>query len=129
MSPAAGKLPTVPKPATAQRITPFQTLTSFIAGALLKLLAWTLRVRHVDRAKFYDAARTQPIILCVWHNRLLGAILGDYRTGLRRMPTKVLTSASADGGWLAAMARRFNLGAVPRRCWNCRVRSRPATTS
>ena len=100
------------KPAAAQKITLIQTLASFVGGALLKLLARTLRVTHEDRARFYDPARTHPVILCVWHNRLLGAILGDCRTGRRRMPTKVLTSASKDGGWLAAMARRFDLGAV-----------------
>jgi lysophospholipid acyltransferase (LPLAT)-like uncharacterized protein len=102
----------VPKPAHAHKITLLQTLASFLGGALLKLLAWTLRVQHEDKARFYEPSRTQPVILCVWHNRLLGAILGDYRTGSRRMPTKVLTSASKDGGWLAAMAKRFNLGAV-----------------
>lgn len=52
------------------------------------------------------------MILCIWHNRLLGSILADWRAAQRCHPVKVLTSASKDGGWLAAMARRFTLGAV-----------------
>ena len=104
--------PPVPKPATAQRITLPQTLTSFLGGMSLKLLAWTLRVKWEDRGTFYDRKRRQPVILCIWHNRLLGSILADYRARRRCHPVKVLTSASKDGGWLAAMARRFSLGNV-----------------
>ena len=101
----------MPKPATAQKITFLQTLASFLGGALLKLLALTLRVKWKDGGTFYDRTR-KPVILCIWHNRLLGSILADWRARRRCHPVKVLTSASADGGWLAAMARRFTLGAV-----------------
>ncbi len=103
----------VSKPATAHKITLLQSLASFVGGALLKLLAWTLRVRLRDDAGVYDLRRKTPVILCIWHNRLLGAVLGDYRARRRRpMPRSVLTSASRDGGWLAAIARRFRMGAV-----------------
>ena len=101
----------MPKPATAQKITLLQSLASFIAGALLKLLALTLRVKWEDGGTFYDRTR-KPVILCIWHNRLLGSILADWRAAQRCHPVKVLTSASKDGGWLAAMARRFTLGNV-----------------
>ena len=101
----------MPKPATAQKITSLQTLASFLGGALLKLLALTLRVKWQDGGTFNDRTR-KPVILCIWHNRLLGSILADWRARQRCHPVKVLTSASADGGWLAAMARRFTLGAV-----------------
>ena len=101
----------MPKSAHAQKTTLIQTLTSFIAGTMLKLLAWTLRVKWTDDGTFYDRTR-RPVILCIWHNRLLGSILADYRARRRCHPVKVLTSASKDGGWLAAMARRFTLGNV-----------------
>jgi len=101
----------VPKPAHVQNPTLVQTLASLIAGALLKLLAWTLRVKWEDNGTFYARTR-KPVILCIWHNRLLGSILADYRARRRCHPVKVLTSASKDGGWLAAMARRFTLGNV-----------------
>ena len=106
------KFSPVPKPAHAQKITFVQTLASFIAGALLKLLALTLRVKWEDGGTFYERTRTKPVILCIWHNRLLGSILADWRARQRCHPVKVLTSASKDGGWLAAMARRFTLGNV-----------------
>jgi lysophospholipid acyltransferase (LPLAT)-like uncharacterized protein len=99
--------------ADAAKISLLQHIASFLGGALLKLLAWTLRVRHVDEAGFYDPKRGRPLILCIWHNRLLGAVLGDYRARRPRpVPLSVLTSASRDGGWLAAIARRFRMGAV-----------------
>jgi lysophospholipid acyltransferase (LPLAT)-like uncharacterized protein len=101
----------VPKPAHAHKITLLQTLASFLTGAMLKLLALTLRVKWEDGGTFYERVR-KPVILCIWHNRLLGSILADWRASQRCHPVKVLTSASKDGGWLAAMARRFNLGAV-----------------
>ena len=101
----------MPKPATAAKVTFLQTLVSFIAGTALKLLALTLRVKWKDGGTFYDRTR-KPVILCIWHNRLLGSILADWRARRRCHPVKVLTSASKDGGWLAAMARRFTLGAV-----------------
>ena len=102
----------MPRPATAHKVTLPQTLTSFAGGTALKLLAWTLRVKWEDRGTFYERSRRRPVILCIWHNRLLGSILADYRARRRFRPVKVLTSASKDGGWLEAMARRFTLGAV-----------------
>ena len=98
---------TLPKP------TFIQTLASFLGGALLKSLAWTLRVQCEDRAGFYEGRRRSSLILCIWHNRLLAGVLGDYRARRRRpVPLSVLTSASKDGGWLAAIARRFRMGNV-----------------
>jgi lysophospholipid acyltransferase (LPLAT)-like uncharacterized protein len=103
----------VSKPATAAKVTPLQIAASFVAGLLLKMLAWTLRVRWKDEAGFYDPNRRNPLILCLWHNRLLAGVLTDYRARKRSpIPVSVLTSASKDGGWLAAVARRFRMGAV-----------------
>ena len=101
----------MPKPATAQKITLLQTLVSFFVCTLFKMLALTLRVKWKDGGTFYDHER-RPVILCIWHNRLLGSILADWRARRRCHSVKVLTSASKDGGWLAAMARRFTLGNV-----------------
>jgi lysophospholipid acyltransferase (LPLAT)-like uncharacterized protein len=102
----------VPRPAAA-KITFTQQMASFLGGALLKLLGWTLRIHWKDEGGFYDPRRRAPVILCIWHNRLLAAVLSDYRARRRRpVPLSVLTSASKDGGWLAAIARRFRMGAV-----------------
>ncbi len=98
---------------TPSSITPLQTLAAFLGSVILKTLALTLRVRCVDEADFYSPKRQRSVILCIWHNRLLGGVLGDHRANhRRRVPLSVLTSASKDGGWLAAIAHRFRMGAV-----------------
>jgi hypothetical protein len=103
----------VPKPSAAATITPLQSFVSYLGGFLLKLQARTLRVKWEDDAGFYAGKRSRPVIVCIWHNRLLAAVLVDYRANKpRRIPLSVLTSASKDGGWLAAIARRFRMGAV-----------------
>ena len=80
---------------------------------MLKLLGLTLRLRCVDDADFLNPKRRTPLMLCLWHNRLLGGTLGHYRVRHRdAVPLKVLTSASKDGGWLSAIAERFCMGAV-----------------
>jgi lysophospholipid acyltransferase (LPLAT)-like uncharacterized protein len=106
--------PSVPRPATAKAITVPQHVAAFAGGGLLKLLGRTLRFRWEDRAGFFDPARTKPVILGFWHNRLLGAVLGIYRAGRTRspLPMSALSSASTDGGWVAAMVQRFGIGSV-----------------
>lgn len=95
------------------KITPLQAFAAFLGGLLLKALARTIRVEFRDGAGFYSPARQRPLIVCIWHNRLLGAVIGDYRYAhRRRLPFSVLTSASKDGGWLAAIAKKFRLGAI-----------------
>ena len=47
----------MPKSAHAQKTTFIQTLTSFVAGTMLKLLAWTLRVKWTDGGTFYVSKR------------------------------------------------------------------------
>ncbi len=102
----------VPKPTTAT-VTPLQNIAAAFGSVLLKGLAWTLRFELKDEAGCYDSNRQRPVIVCIWHNRILGAVLSDYHANLRkRIPLSVLTSASKDGGWLAAVARRFRMGAV-----------------
>ncbi len=102
----------VPKPTTAT-VTPLQNIAAAFGSVLLKTLARTLRFEVKDEAGFYSSSRQRPLIICIWHNRILGALLADYHANLRkRIPLSVLTSASKDGGWLAAIARRFRMGAV-----------------
>jgi lysophospholipid acyltransferase (LPLAT)-like uncharacterized protein len=105
----------VPRSATAKAITVPQHLAAFAGGGLLKLLGRTLRFRWEDRAGFFDPARKEPVILGFWHNRLLGAMLADYRAAPNHtiprspLPLCVLSSASTDGGWVAAMVQRFRM--------------------
>lgn len=95
------------------KITPLQSIAAFFGAIVLKALARTLRVEWKDEAGCYSPARQRPVIVCIWHNRLLGAVLGDFRAGQRRrVPLSVLTSASKDGGWLAAIAKKFRMGSI-----------------
>lgn len=90
-----------------------QRIVAWIAAALLKLLAKTLRVQIHDQAGFYDQSRKHPLLLCLWHNRILGATLVDARfLSKRPLPLNVLTSASKDGGMLAALVKHFRMGNI-----------------
>lgn len=103
----------MPKPTEAAKITTGQHLAALLGAGLMKLLGRTCRVRIQDEEDFCDPKRDRPLILCLWHNRLLGGTLGHYRVyPKRRVPLSVLTSASKDGGWLAAFMRRFRMGAI-----------------
>lgn len=103
----------VSKPTEAAKITTSQQLAAFFGAGLVKLLGHTCKVQVDDPHGFCDPARTRPLILCLWHNRLLGGTLGHYRKYPKRpVPLSVLTSASKDGGWLAAFMQRFRMGAI-----------------
>jgi lysophospholipid acyltransferase (LPLAT)-like uncharacterized protein len=104
----------VSKPTEAAKITTGQHLAAFFGAGLMKFLGRTCRVRIEDVHGFCDEHRERPLILCLWHNRLLGGTLGHYRVYPRKraVPLSVLTSASKDGGWLAAFMQRFRMGAI-----------------
>lgn len=82
--------------------------------AILKLLLLTIRLRVVDKPGLGDNKRQGPVIICFWHNRILGITLCQ----MRRYPHKerkgvtVLTSPSRDGEILARVVNGFNMSAV-----------------
>ncbi len=93
------------------------TRESFLASVavfILRLIFLTLRLRMSDPAGFTRNAIKGPILICFWHNRILGVAL----TFLRHYPHKerkgvtVLTSPSKDGEILAQIMHRFGMGAV-----------------
>lgn len=80
----------------------------------LRLLFSTLRLRVGDQAGLSSNSPNAPVIICFWHNRILGitlAFLRKYPHALRKGVT-VLTSASRDGEILAQFVRQFGMGAV-----------------
>jgi lysophospholipid acyltransferase (LPLAT)-like uncharacterized protein len=89
---------------------------AFLAGlgaAILKTLFLTLRLRIEDRSGLLEGRLAGPVILCFWHNRILG-ITFAYNViypGGRRGVT-VLTSPSKDGEILARLVGAFRMGAV-----------------
>jgi lysophospholipid acyltransferase (LPLAT)-like uncharacterized protein len=85
-----------------------------VGATILRLLFWTLRLRLADRAGLSTNSPKTPVIICFWHNRILGitlTFLRKYPHALRKGVT-VLTSASRDGEILAQFVGQFGMGAV-----------------
>lgn len=91
-----------------------EVLLASIAVFILRLLFLTIRVRYVDGTGISRDHGKKPIILCFWHNRILGitaCFLRKYPHGRRRGVT-VLTSPSKDGEILAQIMHRLGMGAI-----------------
>ena len=89
---------------------------AFLAGlgaAILKTLFLTLRLRVDDRSGLLEGRLEGPVILCFWHNRILGITFGYTRIYPQgRRGVIVLTSTSKDGEILARLVGAFRMGAV-----------------
>lgn len=88
-------------------------LIASTAAALARLLFLTIRTKLEDPAGALPSLAGQPMIVCFWHNRILGvahAFLRGYPQG--RGGVTVLTSPSRDGEILAGIMRRLGMGAV-----------------
>jgi len=83
-----------------------QSIVAWVVSRVERLVTVSLRCRWRDRSGLTDTADTQPVIFCLWHNRL--AISMVVR---RRYPRKLaaLVSASKDGALLAAVLARFGV--------------------
>jgi lysophospholipid acyltransferase (LPLAT)-like uncharacterized protein len=87
---------------------------AMLGSTILRLLFLTLRLEIDDRAGLSKNVPRGPVIICFWHNRILGITL----TFIRHYPEKarkgvsVLTIASRDGEILAQLVGRFGMGAV-----------------
>jgi len=93
------------------------TRESFLAGLgvfILRALFCTIRLKVDDRPGLGTNSVKGPVILCFWHNRILGITVAF----MRRYPRKerggvtVLTSPSKDGEILARVVGGFKMGAV-----------------
>ena len=83
-----------------------------LAGWLVRAFSRTLRMKVEDRCGLTDRSFHQhPVIYCVWHSRILAAVISRNRFFRWRRCT-VLTSASRDGAALASLAGAFGMGAV-----------------
>jgi len=91
-----------------------EKLLATLGVALLRLLFCTIRLRFEDRIGFTIGRYAKPVIMCFWHNRILGITLCHLRSYPRRKRAgvTVFTSPSRDGEILAQVARGFGMGAV-----------------
>jgi lysophospholipid acyltransferase (LPLAT)-like uncharacterized protein len=87
---------------------------AILGSKILRLLFMTLRLHIDDRAGLSRNAPKTPVIICFWHNRILGITLSFIRHYPRRARrgVTVLTSASRDGEVLAQLVGQFGMRAV-----------------
>jgi lysophospholipid acyltransferase (LPLAT)-like uncharacterized protein len=85
-----------------------------VGATILRSLFLTLRLTVTDRAGLATSDPKSPVIICFWHNRILGITLSFLRKypHVTRKGVSVLTSASRDGEILAKFVGQFGMGAV-----------------
>jgi lysophospholipid acyltransferase (LPLAT)-like uncharacterized protein len=86
------------------------TWLAALLAAFVKMVAMTYRLRIDDPHGYLSRQEPWPIIVPIWHNRILFLPALAPRGFLERMV--VLISASRDGGYVAAFVRFFRLRAV-----------------
>ncbi|MGB8709773.1 MAG: lysophospholipid acyltransferase family protein [Methyloceanibacter sp.] len=91
-----------------------ERLLAILGSTILRLLFLTLRLDFEDRTGFTKNILRTPVIMCFWHNRILGITLAFIRQypGKTRNGVNVLTSASRDGEILAQVVGQFGMNAV-----------------
>jgi len=92
----------------------YQQMAAWLIFALLRGLASTLRYQWNDRSGFFQGA-TEPVIFCVWHNRLALTMKAYYGFVNRQSPwpgMAAMVSASKDGALLAAILQAFKVQPV-----------------
>ncbi len=87
------------------------SLTGWLAGWVMRVFGWTLRIEVDDRAGLAGVHKG-PVIYALWHNRIF-VVPGAWRKAFgRTRRAVVLTSASHDGAMLARAVGVFGIGAV-----------------
>src|SRR5258708_39515635 len=83
-----------------------QCVAAWLVFLLEKFVAASLRFRWRDHSGLAEGQDTQPVIFCLWHNRLAISMIVH-----RRHPRKLaaLVSASKDGALLAAVLGAFGV--------------------
>lgn len=84
----------------------------WLASLLLKALCSTLRYRLIDEAGFLTGPYPAPVIMLIWHNRILAMPALFVHRYPKRKGLVVLTSPSRDGAYLAEFVRNFRMDAV-----------------
>jgi lysophospholipid acyltransferase (LPLAT)-like uncharacterized protein len=83
-----------------------------LGSILVNLLCVTLRYKVIDEAGFLEKPFPRPVVILVWHNRILAMPAVFRRYYPKRKGLLVLTSASRDGAYLSEFVRCFGMGAV-----------------
>jgi lysophospholipid acyltransferase (LPLAT)-like uncharacterized protein len=91
-----------------------ERLLAILGTTILRVLFLTLRLQFEDRSEFTRNILKRPVIMCFWHNRILGITLAFLRSYPKRerKGVNVLTSASRDGEILADVMGQLGMDAV-----------------
>ena len=90
-----------------------ERLLALTGATILKTLFLTLRLRIEDRSGVLKEDAGSPVIVCFWHNRILGITFAfDRIYPKKRAGVTVLTSPSKDGEILARLVGEFGMQAV-----------------
>jgi len=92
-------------------VMPIQLLT-WVASIVLKLWGGTLRWRFTDEAGYMHRDPSEPLLVGVWHNRILVLPLCFEWLCRRVRRLNILTSASRDGELLSKLVARFGMESV-----------------
>src|SRR5215472_9809649 len=84
----------------------------WFGSVLVNLLCATLRCRVIDDAGFLNGRRPGPVVMLIWHNRILAMPAVFRRYYPKRKGLLVLTSASRDGAYLSEFVKNFGMGSV-----------------
>jgi lysophospholipid acyltransferase (LPLAT)-like uncharacterized protein len=83
------------------------------AGSILiRALCLTLRYKVTDQSGFLTGSTKGPVVIVIWHNRILALPVVFKRYYPKRKGLLVLTSASRDGAYLSEMVARFGMGSI-----------------
>jgi lysophospholipid acyltransferase (LPLAT)-like uncharacterized protein len=88
---------------------PLQQGAAWAIYLVERSLGATLRCRWTDHSGLRDALVSQPVIFCLWHNRLAISMIVHRRFP---RPLAALVSASKDGALLAAALQKFGVEQV-----------------
>jgi lysophospholipid acyltransferase (LPLAT)-like uncharacterized protein len=83
-----------------------------LGSILVNLLCATLRYKVIDEAGFLEKPSPRPVVILVWHNRILAMPVVYRRYYPKRKGLLVLTSASRDGAYLSEFVRCFGMDSV-----------------
>ncbi|NDB77338.1 MAG: DUF374 domain-containing protein, partial [Verrucomicrobia bacterium] len=109
-----------PRPLTSGPVIPHQAkwhgrLAARLIWFLASALAATLRWRWRDETNLFENGGKEPVIFCLWHNRLALSLILFRRYVQSRQPQRklaALVSASRDGGMLARVLELFDVEPV-----------------
>ncbi len=87
-------------------------LATWAASVVLKLLGGTLRWSFMDEAGYLTRPASDPLLVGVWHNRILVLPLCFEWFCRRVRRLNILTSASRDGQLLSELVARFGMESV-----------------